>query len=189
MKKYMVVFGAISALLLMQAIPAESSPVTFGGSQYDVVSFEGKSWDEAKADVVTRLGTDWHLAVITSQSIQDFVYKNLVIPSGGTEYWLGGYQNPITEPEPNTGWTWVTGASWSYANWNVGEPNDYAGTGTEQYLGMWSGNNGKWNDEGSFGNITGYITESPVPVPAAVWLLGTGLLGLIGIRRRLSLQT
>ncbi|WP_319523800.1 VPLPA-CTERM sorting domain-containing protein [uncultured Desulfosarcina sp.] len=27
-------------------------------------------------------------------------------------------------------------------------------------------------------------TYSPVPVPAAVWLLGSGLLGLIGIRRR-----
>ena len=29
-------------------------------------------------------------------------------------------------------------------------------------------------------------TASPVPVPAAVWLLGSGLLGLIGIRRRNS---
>jgi hypothetical protein len=28
------------------------------------------------------------------------------------------------------------------------------------------------------------IDSSPVPVPAAVWLLGSGLLGLIGIRRR-----
>jgi hypothetical protein len=28
------------------------------------------------------------------------------------------------------------------------------------------------------------ITGTPVPVPAAVWLLGSGLLGLIGIRRR-----
>jgi hypothetical protein len=25
---------------------------------------------------------------------------------------------------------------------------------------------------------------SPVPIPAAVWLLGSGLLGLVGIRRR-----
>jgi hypothetical protein len=28
------------------------------------------------------------------------------------------------------------------------------------------------------------ITGSPVPVPAAVWLLGSGLLGLVGMRKR-----
>jgi len=30
------------------------------------------------------------------------------------------------------------------------------------------------------------ITGNPVPVPAAVWLLGSGLLGLVGLRRRQS---
>ncbi len=29
-----------------------------------------------------------------------------------------------------------------------------------------------------------YFGTSPVPVPAAVWLLGSGLLGLVGLRRR-----
>jgi len=29
-----------------------------------------------------------------------------------------------------------------------------------------------------------YIVHHPVPIPAAVWLLGSGLLGLVGIRRR-----
>lgn len=32
--------------------------------------------------------------------------------------------------------------------------------------------------------IDGFVGVSAVPVPAAVWLLGSGLLGLIGIRRR-----
>lgn len=32
----------------------------------------------------------------------------------------------------------------------------------------------------------GNITVNPVPVPAAVWLLGSGLLGFIGIRRKNS---
>lgn len=30
------------------------------------------------------------------------------------------------------------------------------------------------------------IKTSPVPIPGAVWLLGSGILGLIGIRRRIS---
>ena len=28
------------------------------------------------------------------------------------------------------------------------------------------------------------VSYVPTPIPAAVWLLGTGLLGLVGIRRR-----
>jgi len=43
-------------------------------------------------------------------------------------------------------------------------------------------------DSGSTGNTfndgTGSWNVSPVPVPAAVWLFGSGLLGLIGIARR-----
>jgi hypothetical protein len=31
-----------------------------------------------------------------------------------------------------------------------------------------------------------FTQSSEVPVPAAVWLLGTGLLGLVGLRKRLS---
>jgi hypothetical protein len=36
-------------------------------------------------------------------------------------------------------------------------------------------------DSGSGGRL---VLLNPVPVPAAVWLLGSGLIGLIGIRRR-----
>lgn len=33
-------------------------------------------------------------------------------------------------------------------------------------------------------DVTGTITPAPVPIPAAVWLFGSGLLGLVGIARR-----
>jgi hypothetical protein len=47
---------------------------------------------------------------------------------------------------------------------------------------------GQWVVDGALGKVS-YVstsTPSPVPVPAAVWLLGSGLLGLIGVARRRS---
>ena len=47
-----------------------------------------------------------------------------------------------------------------------------------------------WNTESAFGgnnisHLTAYTTiQTVVPVPAAVWLFGSGLLGLVGIARR-----
>lgn len=38
------------------------------------------------------------------------------------------------------------------------------------------------NDAGSSYSMT--VTASPVPVPAAVWLFGSGLIGLVGVARR-----
>jgi hypothetical protein len=39
-------------------------------------------------------------------------------------------------------------------------------------------------DANNFSQFTTTVDISPVPVPAAVWLLGSGLLGLAGIRRK-----
>jgi len=37
-----------------------------------------------------------------------------------------------------------------------------------------------------FGNTSLVIVMDPVPLPGAVWLLGSGLLGLAGIGRRFN---
>lgn len=36
----------------------------------------------------------------------------------------------------------------------------------------------------SYTEVDGFADVAPVPIPGAVWLLGSGLLGLVGIRRR-----
>jgi hypothetical protein len=35
-------------------------------------------------------------------------------------------------------------------------------------------------------NLTGTVAANPVPIPGAVWLLGSGLMGLVGLRRRFT---
>ncbi|HYA38456.1 MAG TPA: VPLPA-CTERM sorting domain-containing protein [Candidatus Methylomirabilis sp.] len=44
--------------------------------------------------------------------------------------------------------------------------------------------NGKWVVDTSLGKVSYVGSVSAVPVPAAVWLFGSGLLGLVGIGRR-----
>lgn len=39
-------------------------------------------------------------------------------------------------------------------------------------------------DTAAYGNVTPYLEVTVVPVPAAVWLFGSGLLGLVAIARR-----
>lgn len=44
-------------------------------------------------------------------------------------------------------------------------------------------------DEGDVNNNYGYIVESeylPTPIPGAAWLLGSGLVGLAGLRRQVK---
>lgn len=65
---------------------------------------------------------------------------------------------------------------------------DFTGGFSDVYMYEYDAMNNAWD----YGTIRLYAdgsavlnpTSNPVPVPAAVWLLGSGLLGLIGIRRR-----
>ena len=41
-----------------------------------------------------------------------------------------------------------------------------------------------WNEDDSTGRIGSFLVTTVVPVPSAVWLFGSGLLGLIGLARR-----
>jgi hypothetical protein len=34
--------------------------------------------------------------------------------------------------------------------------------------------------------LTSTLTVSPTPIPGAIWLLGSGLVGLVGIRRKFA---
>ena len=140
-----------------------------------------------------------HLVAITSANEQAFLQSNLTL-SGNLRFWLGGYQD-TTAPdyaEPVGGWRWVTGETFSYANWNQSsnpsqnQPNNYNGYPENfmaTYLNAW-----KWNDLinyplpifGTGEQPIGLIVEyQAVPEPASVVLIGVGLAALgVGRWRR-----
>ena len=83
-----------------------------------------------------------------------------------------------------------------FANWNSNQPEnpDYigefnvGGIASVVALGVYSWEL-SWSHTQTTGPFTGFTTDmtmvvSQVPVPAAVWLFGSGLLGLVGIARR-----
>jgi len=154
------------------------------GHQYAVVLAEGVSWETALA-ATSLLSDRWQLATITSAAEQDFVVS-LGLP--GTEFWLGGFQDPISTAEAGANWTWVTGEAFVFTNWKqvpMVEPNDFPGPASEQYLGIIGSSIpsqfGTWNDEGFRPNISGYIIERASPAPVsepAPWSMT--LLGLTG---------
>lgn len=152
------------------------------GHYYDVIQARNITWADARVAALSSyyLGLQGHLATITSATEHAFV-NAAIAANGGGEMWAGGYQNPESETNPQAGWTWVNGegnfpgynSTTPYASWNAGEPNDYFGAGSEQYLGL---NHGPgFNDEWNLDLITGYVIEyDPNTIPDVPGIPDTG---------------
>jgi hypothetical protein len=148
-----------------------------------------KNWEACEAEANNAGG---HLVSITNAAENYWVRNNL----GTGDYWIGffvldrgsqyNYSRRWYWSDWSNGfcWTFSTPLYYFYVNWAPGEPNNRDGVNLEEFAMMRS--DGCWND--IMGTYVHYgVIEVPfphvVPLPGAVWLLGSGLLGLVGWRR------
>jgi len=109
------------------------------------------TWTTARSNCVSMGG---YLVTITTAAEQSFIFN--IWPSG----WIG-----LTDEVTEGTWRWVTGETYSYKNWNNGEPNN---SGNEDYVQFVS--NGKWNDLNNNNNLA-YVLEFEYLVTTSSWTL------------------
>ena len=132
------------------------------------------SWSDAEAEAISLGG---HLVTINDQAENDFVFNTFsefANPSNPA-LWIG-----FNDIDVEGTWVWSSGAQVTYTNWTPGEPNNQGGNEDAAVI---NPPDAEWNDIEVWNTFPRGVVEI-VPIPAAVWLFGSGLLGLIGFARR-----
>jgi len=177
-----------TAVLMVSALPASATLVANGG--FETSDFTG--WTHAG-----NTGSDsvwchppWGLSGVFGAQLgaisTTFLYQDLVTIPGQTysiSFWLKSDNNGNTPDNfftaywGNTGNTLFSGQDLSDSAYTKYTYLQVASSTTTQFGLLYA--NIPW----FFGLDD--VDVSPVPIPGAVWLLGSGIVGLIGLKRRM----
>jgi hypothetical protein len=153
---------------------------------------------QVKAGATTNVTTAVNPSQITSTTSASLVNQNSALANAISALNANlGTHASVEGGSPATAGIWdITGAAQIY-NWNgAGPASDITGFGaTSLYDMTGTGTNGSKLNLVSNTTVTlsaaglqFSTVTAPVPLPAAVWLLGGGLLGLAGVGRRKALK-
>ncbi|NUM36991.1 MAG: PEP-CTERM sorting domain-containing protein [Candidatus Brocadiae bacterium] len=172
---------AFLVLFLISSLFLFSEAILWNGHYYEAILVTGGlNFDQANAAATSKGG---YLVSITSDAENTFVYNlisnNSLFWKDGDWHgpWLGAFQ-PTGASEPSGGWQWTSGESFTYSNWNTGEPNN--ANGSENHVHFHNRTHSRWNDLNGGSVLTGYIVEynsNPVPEPNSLILLSFVLVG------------
>ncbi len=138
MKKLAITIFAILGISLINSAQADSAKLINPENGHSYKRFDSaKTWSKSKAYCIQQGG---YLATITTQSEQDWIVSEGLDSS---DTWIGGSDATIEGT-----WTWVTGESFSYVNWAVGEPNDHNGQDYLSFSNYSVFPRGTWDDRG-----------------------------------------
>jgi hypothetical protein len=181
MKTQYSIIIRILAFLLLAAYSAAAHWVRWetsaggNGHWYKAVrNTNAANWTQVNALARAEGG---YLATIASAAENAFLFSLINFPEffqgiggNGSGPAIGGFQ-PEGSPEPDGGWTWVTGEAWGYTNWTPPTngfpqmPDNADGYPNENRLHFFSGAQGvpapTWNDLPDWDtNLGGYVVES-----------------------------
>jgi len=110
------------------------------GHQYAAVNCG--TWTQCEAQAVA-LGA--HLVTVNDAAENAWLVSTFTPTKN---YWIG-----LTDKDQEGVWKWTSGETFGYSNWNAGEPNNWNGTTSENYVhmnlhgyGEDFGSTGEWND-------------------------------------------